>query len=245
MSQLEPPPGQEGGEAARFLTDIRTVWDFFASYDTSAPLVVLDFDDGRRGAIGDLPDAAHDLLNCLAAFYELPHSGSLHARATPFHMEQAPFDLSISFEGIDGPLVVTFDDGTFLTAQIEARTPVDTLTRWDAGLTSGIAQQQIEAVVSLARLAEMPAALGDGDRQVAEAILTLLGSFATAPEPPKRVVREAAGWLGHKLDVFIEEAVRTAGKAVGVAGVGGAAYLLRKHAPGLAGQIRELVELAS
>ena len=245
MSDLAAPPGQDGGEAARFLSEIRTVWDFFASYETSEPLVVLEFDDGRRGAIGDLPDAAEDLLQCLASYYDLPHPGLLHAKATPYKMEATAFDLHLSYEGVDGPLVVRFGDGTLLTAQVEPRKPSAPLTRWSAGVASGIAQQRIEAVVSLAQIAELSTLLEEGDRQVAEAVLALLSSLATTPEPPKRVVYEAARWLGRKVDLFIDEAVKTAGKTAGVVAIGGAAYAMKEHAPHLAERIRELVELAS
>lgn len=125
---------------------------------------------------------------------------------------------------------------------MEAELP---LSRWAAGVASGIAQQQIEAVVSLARRAELPDALAGVDRPVAEALLSMLGNLAATEEPPKTVVRAAAGWLAHKLDVFVEEAVKTAGKTAGVVGVGGAALLVQKHAPGLADQLRELVDLAT
>lgn len=245
MPQLEAPPNQEGGEATRFLEELSVVWDFFASHETSAPVLELEFDDGRRGAIGDLPDVAEGLLNCLASYFEFPHTGSLHARATPYSMEQ-PFDLSISCEGVDGPLVVKFDDGTHLSARIEPKEPAaPAVPRWEASVRAGIAQRQMETIVSLAELAELPAALGQGDREVAEAILALLSSLTTTPEPPRSVVREAASWLGHKVDVFIEEAVKTGGWAAGLVGVGGAAIGLQKHAPGLAEHIRRLIELAS
>lgn len=245
MPQLEAPPSQEGGEATRFLEELSVVWDFFASCETSAPVLDLEFDDGRRGAIGDLPDVAEGLLNCLASYFEFPHTGSLHARATPYNMER-PFDLSIWWEGVDGPLVVRFDDGTHLSAQIEPKRPgAPAPPRWEASVSAGIAQRQIETIVSLAQLAEFPAALSQGDRQVAEAILALLSSLTTTPEPPRSVVREVATWLGHKVDVFIEEAVKTGGKAAGLVGVGGAAIALQKHAPTLAERIRQLIELAS
>ncbi len=221
------------------------MWDFFASCESSAPILELEFDDGRRGAIGDLPDVPEGLLNCLASYFELPHTGSLHARATPYNMEQ-PFDLTISWEGLDGPLVVRFDDGTHLSAHIESKKgEAPAPTRWEASVGAGIAQRQIEAIVALAQLAEFPAALGQGDRRVADSILALLSSLATTPEPPRSVVREAATWLGHKVDIFIEEAVKTGGKAAGVVGIGGVAYAFKKHAPGLAEHIRQLIDLAS
>ncbi len=156
---------------------------------------------------------------------------------------ERPFDLSIWWEGVDGPLVVRFDDGTHLSAQIEPKRPgAPAPPRWEASVSAGIAQGQIETIVSLAQLAGLPAALSQGDRQVAEAILALLSSLTTTPEPPRSVVREVATWLGHKVDVFIEEAVKTGGKAAGLVGVGGAAIALQKHAPTLAEHIRQLID---
>ena len=238
--------GQNGGEAARFLSELSAGWDFLHAYETMEPLLELTFDDGRNGAASDLEDVPIALYNCLAHYVEMPHVGWLHAQARVIRQQHADFDLQLAYEGSDGPLLVRFNDDSMLMAHLQfgeapAQPP---LTRWKAGVRAGLVQRDLEAIVGLAQLAELVEQMESDERAVAETLLTALARLVQTEEPPHGVVREVLGWLGRKVDVFVDEAVKTAGKATGLVGVGVAGYQLNRHMPELAKRIKEFIEMA-
>lgn len=246
MAELVEVSGKSGGAAARFLSELNAGWDFLHAYETMEPLLRLTFDDGQTGAAGDLEDVAGALYNCLAYYFEMPHVGWLHAHARVIRQQQPDFDVQLAHEGTHGPLLVRFDDGTMLMAKSQSDEPPDVLptTRWEAGVRAGLVQRRLEEVVGLAQRAELVEQMDSGERAVAEALLSALAGLARTEQPPRGVVREALAWLGHKADVFVEEAAKTAGKAAGLAGVGLAGYQMNKHMPALAERIGELIEMA-
>jgi hypothetical protein len=244
VGDLTEPAGQQVGEAHRFLNDLKGTWDFFGTYEAWVPLAKFAFDDGHTGAVDDLPDVVGALYNCLTTFVDVPHVGTVHAVASVYGKEEEPSDFELAYEGIAGPLVLRFRDGTLLTATVEpaeeSMTPRD---RWTAGTASWLVQQKLEAVASLAERANIVEALGASSGPIAEAIINLLGGLAKTEDPPRRLVGEALRWLGGKVDAFADEFARTAGKAAGVAAAGTGAYLVGRYVPGLAHAIREMREL--
>lgn len=245
MGDLTEPAGQEASEAHRFLSDLRVTWDFFGTYEAWVPLVKFAFDDGRTSAVNDLPDVVVSLYNCLTAFLEIPHIGTVHTVASVYGKEESPSEFEIAYEGVDGPLVLRFRDGSLLTGIVEpAPEPMLPRDRWTAGTASWLAQQQMETIASLAQQANIVEALDADAKPIAEAIINLLGSLAKTQHPPRGLVHEALGWLGGKVDAFADEFARTFGKVAGVATAGTGAYLVGHYLPGLAHAIHELRDLA-
>jgi hypothetical protein len=244
VGDLTEPAGQEVGEAHRFLSDLRGAWDFFGTYEAWVPLAKFAFDDGRNGAVNDLSDLVDALYNCLTAFVELPHVGTVHTVASVYGKEENPSDFELAYEGTDGPLVLRFRDGSLLTGIVEpAEKSMPRRDRWTAGTASWLVQQQLETIASLAQQANIVEALGADAGPIAETIINLLGSLAKTQDPPRRLVREALGWLGGKVDAFADEFARTAGKAAGVATAGTGVYLVGRYLPGLAHAIHDLREV--
>lgn len=242
VSTLYEPVGQDAGEARRFLDDLASAWNAFHGIETMEALAKLRFDDERTGHLSDLPDITEELLGMLTAFVEIPHAGSVHAVTTVWRQQGPPYDLELSYEGLDGPLVLRFNDDTHLAGNVIPKKTVQ--SRWDAGVSTWLVQQQLEAIVSLAKLAEVANALPLADQQIADAILVLLARLSGAPEPPRSVVREALRWLGQKVDVFADEAAKTGGKAAGALATGTAGYVAMKYVPGLREAIRDALRIA-
>ncbi|MDQ4043919.1 MAG: hypothetical protein M3173_00515 [Chloroflexota bacterium] len=245
MPTLEEPVGQGLGEARRFLENLRATWDFFGAYETTEPLLSLKFSDGRTATVADLPDVAVSLYDYLVAFFDPPYLGSVQASASIARTEP-PFELAITCEeddGHEGPMIVSFPDGTTLVASLDTAVANVRSDRWSAGVTTGLVQQRIEAVVSLAQTTGLTDAMPQDERDVAEALLRALGELARTSDPPRGVVREVSSWLWRKVDLFLDEAVKTGGKAAGAVAVGAVAFALHRHAPDLANQLKELVEI--
>lgn len=144
-------------------------------------------------------------------------------------------------EEAEAVLLLEFDDGSALTADLDLGPEPGT---WVSGVSRGQIQLQIEEIVSLALAANLPAALPGSDRRIAQAILDLLGEFAAAPAPPRSDTREAATWLWRKVDLLLDEAAKTGGKAAGALAVGSVGYSLQRHAPALSEKLRELLDIA-
>lgn len=85
--------------------------------------------------------------------------------------------------------------------------------------------------------------LAESDQLVADAIFALMGRLSATPNPPRGVVREALRWLGQKVDVFVEEAAKTGGKAAGAFVSGAAGYLVLRYVPQLRDAIHDVLRL--
>jgi hypothetical protein len=231
---------RSGPLADDFVASLGVVWDFFATYETSAPLAVIESGDVGR-VVADPPDVSRSFIDFFEAFSD--GQDTLRATVQPFGNGEKSHDFVMSLGSGDDALVLTFDDGS----QAAVETPPPRPMRadpWAAAAASGEAQQLIESFVTLYQLANVAAALPPEDRRVVEASLTLLGETATTARPPKHLVRSVVRFLGEKANLFIDEAVKTAGKAAGVLGVGAGAYVVKDHLPALAQMLQQLRQLA-
>lgn len=244
MTELTSPDGVPRGEARRFDSELAATWDYFHAIEDWTPLVTFRFDDGRVATVGDLEDLPAVLLNCLVAYVEVPHTGYVHLTAE-VHRGSSPFDIELAMEALDGPLTLRFADGTVLNAALPDPAEHRSVDRWTAAVSTGLAQQLMEEVATLANRVELVEVFKQEDRLVAEQLVRLVSEMAKAEQPPRGVVREAAKWLGRKVDVFLDEAVKVAGKTAGAVAVGGVAYTLHKHFPDLAAKLGELANIAS
>lgn len=104
---LRGPNGTPTGDAARFIAALNTARHISSGIDTNASIVRLTFDDGQAGAASDFEDVPIGLYNCLTYYFEIPHTGWLHAVALVYATEP-PFELEVAYEGMDGPLMVRF-----------------------------------------------------------------------------------------------------------------------------------------
>lgn len=114
-----------------------------------------------------------------------------------------------------------------LTAEGTLAQPVAT---WETA-ARGEVQAKLEEVVGLLDRSDLLTLLGGDDRLIAEGIKALLIELShVADTPDKEVAIGPLKWLGRKVDLFLDEAVKTAGKAAGVAVVGAAAiYIPQLH----------------
>jgi len=84
------------------------------------------------------------------------------------------------------------------------------------------------------------------EQRVGDALAEALGQLATAENPPAGVVREAAGWIGHELDLFAEEFANSAGQLAGkadVVGVGAGLLVATSKVSGLSAAVHNLLGL--
>ncbi len=250
VSELIEPDGQPAGEARRFLASLSTAQDFLASYETTAPILQLAFDDGRSGSIMDIENVPDHLYGYLLDWYDPPGAAHVMAQATVLKGD-SPFGIDVSWSTTEdddldeGPLLVVFSDGTRLTAMFPTQEEEVGGDSWGVAVHDGSVQRLLESVVSLAQTADLLSTLEVDDRVVGEAVIQLLGHLARTNEPPRGVVREAAGWLWRKVDLFLDEATKTGGKAAGVVAVGAAGLALDRYAPGLARSLKHIIDLAS
>jgi hypothetical protein len=209
--------------------------------ETTAPILKVTSDELGVVEISDLPDVVGGLWGCLLNWNDPPGTSTLTVEGF-IASEDQPFRMTIgglgeTYEDDAEVMLLEFDDGTALTANL-ATAPRDA---WVRALTHGDVQRNIEEVVSLAIAADLPSSLTPGDRRIAQAILDLLGELATSPDPPRGVIHEAATWLWRKVDLFLDEAAKTGGKAVGAVAVGAIGYAMQRQAPELAAKLRELL----
>jgi hypothetical protein len=80
---------------------------------------------------------------------------------------------------------------------------------------------RIEVLVSLWREYSEEVPLDPEDRRVADAIVEMASEVSKVGHPPREILGPALRWLGRKVDVFVDEAVKVGGKAAGV-GLGAA-----------------------
>lgn len=99
---------------------------------------------------------------------ETPHGDCLHAEARVIQQLRADSDLQLAYAGIDGPLLVRFNDGSRLMAHPQSgEAPGEPpLSRWSAGIRAGLLQRCLEAIVRLAHLAELVDQVESDDRSV-------------------------------------------------------------------------------
>lgn len=79
--------------------------------------------------------------------------------------------------------------------------------------------------------------LDEETRRIADAIIAMAAEVIKSEEPPAGLLKEAFTWLGGKLDLFADEAFKTAGKTAGVVVPG-------MTAAGISGSLPRLVQLA-
>jgi hypothetical protein len=230
-------------EARAFKDELGAAADFLASYETTAPIVAFDFRDGRGGTLSDIWDVSDGLLALLLSYFDLPHVGWLEVDLSVH--DRARRTVQLSFEGHDGPLIVRFSDSSMLLAdQLPTQSPEATIDRWDVATRTGVAQQTIESVVTLAELVGLADALDGNDRRVVHALLAMLAELSTIDSPPKGPVRSALRWTLAKVDLLLDEAAKTAGKALGIAAVGAGVLVAKEHFPALEHALRGAYQLA-
>lgn len=236
-------PDSKEALASMFVAELGTLWDFLATYEDDRPVLTLTFDDGRVGAVSDFPDIGRDLTRCISAYFDIPHTGTLHATAEILRSDHGSWNLELYFEGLGGPVVILFEDGSRGIAA-DVTEPEQPLGRWQAGVSSGLVQQQLEAVVTLARQVDLLDHFDVDDVKAADAILALLSALATTKNPSKDVAGGPLRWLGRKVDSFIDAAVKVAGGTAGVAAMGATGYVLKDHFSELAAHISDLIDAA-
>ncbi|MGO9660606.1 MAG: hypothetical protein ACLQVK_01050 [Acidimicrobiales bacterium] len=116
-----------------------------------------------------------------------------------------------------------------------------TTVTWETAARGHI-QARLEEVVQFLDRSDLLALLEGDDRLTAEGIKELLLSLAhVSGTPDKSVVSGSLRWLGHKVDVFLDAAAKSSGKAVGPVAVA----VLVAYLPPLHHALDELVTLAS
>lgn len=76
------------------------------------------------------------------------------------------------------------------------------------------------------------------DRRIGDALAAMAAELVKTENPPKSVLRTSFEWFAHKLDVFAEEAAKSAGSTAGKAG-------MIAGTVAASGQLPKLVEAAS
>jgi hypothetical protein len=120
-----------------------------------------------------------------------------------------------------GALTAAFVATSEVRANITRTEAAPAALTWETA-EIGYIQAMFEEVVRYVEASDLLGLQGD-DRLTAEAIRDLLSGLTKVAETPdKSVVRGALRWLGHKADIFVEAAAKSAGKAVGPLAIGAA-----------------------
>lgn len=173
----------------------------------------------------------------------------MHATALVYGCETA-FNLLMAFEGLDGPLVLRFDDDSRVDYEIggvdalDLQWEVPASSTWSDASGTGSAQQRLEAVSTLIELSGVGELFDPEDQLLLEAVKALLAALARDQRPPRSLAEAALRWLGQKIDRFVDEAATTSGRAVGILGGAGLGMVAVHYFPQLGEMIKELTRLA-